>query len=55
VALVDLEEGVRVLSNLVGIEPDPGKINVGMPVEVVFEDVAPEVTLFKFRPADGRK
>jgi hypothetical protein len=26
-------------------------VRIGMPVEVVFEDVTPEITLPKFRPA----
>src|SRR5207249_4539601 len=34
-ALVDLEEGIRIVSNLTGIEPDD--IRVGMRVEAVFE------------------
>jgi uncharacterized OB-fold protein len=48
VALVELEEGVRLATNIV--ECDPGSIAAEMPVEVVFEDVVPEVTLAKFRP-----
>ncbi len=47
--LVDLDEGVRVMSTVVGCPNDDLKI--GMPVEVVFDDVTPEVTLPKFRPA----
>lgn len=51
VALVELEEerGLRLVSNIVGCRPD--EVRVGMPVEPVFEDVTPEVTLLKFRPA----
>jgi uncharacterized OB-fold protein len=49
-ALVDLEEGPRVPTNLVDVEFVPEKIKIGLPVEVVFEDVTPEVTLPKFRP-----
>jgi hypothetical protein len=30
-----------------------GEIAIGMPVEVVFEDVTREVTLPKFRPRQG--
>ncbi len=37
------------LSNVVGIRPDAVKI--GMPVEVTFDDVTPEFTLPKFKPA----
>jgi len=35
-AIVDLDGGGTVKGNLVGIEPDPGKIQMGMPVEVVY-------------------
>jgi hypothetical protein len=45
---VKLEEGPRITSNLVDCPVDA--ITVGMPVEVVFERLSPEVTLPKFRP-----
>lgn len=47
-AWVDLEEGVRMLTNIVDCEPDDVKI--GMDVEVIFEDVTPEIALPKFKP-----
>ena len=47
-AYVELEEGVRMLTNVVGCKPED--VCIGMPVEVVFEDVTPEATLPKFRP-----
>jgi hypothetical protein len=47
-AYVELEEGVRLLTNIVGCAPDA--VRIGMPVEVVFDDVTPEVTLPRFRP-----
>jgi uncharacterized OB-fold protein len=53
IAIVELAEGPRLMTNLIGIEPDPARLRVGMPVEVVFEDVTPEVTLPRFRPAAG--
>ncbi|MBI2165685.1 MAG: Zn-ribbon domain-containing OB-fold protein [Chloroflexi bacterium] len=49
VAQVELAEGPRFLANLVGVKNED--IYIGMPVEVVFDDVTPEVTLPKFRPA----
>lgn len=53
VALVELDEGVRLPTNLVGCDPDA--VVGDMAVEVVFEEVTPEVTLPKFRPAhDGK-
>jgi uncharacterized OB-fold protein len=39
-AVVDLEGGGTVKGNLIGIEPDPEKIRMGMPVEVVYK-IAP--------------
>ena len=47
-ALVDLEEGVRMMGNIV--DCDPGDVGIGMDVEVVFEDVTPEITLPKWKP-----
>jgi uncharacterized OB-fold protein len=48
VALVETEEGVKMMTNIVGC--DPKDVHVGMQVEVVFDDVTPEVTLPKFKP-----
>jgi len=48
VVVVELEEGPHLTSNLVECTRD--EIRIGMPVEVVFEDVSPDVTLPKFRP-----
>jgi len=47
-AIVELDEGPRIMTNLVECAPDA--VQIGMPVEVVFDDVTPEVTLPKFRP-----
>jgi hypothetical protein len=47
-AIVELEEGPRIMTNLVECAPDA--VRIGMAVEVVFDDVTPEVTLPKFRP-----
>jgi uncharacterized OB-fold protein len=50
IAIVELDEGPRVMTNLVGVAPDPAALRIGTPLEVVFEDVTPEVTLPRFRP-----
>ena len=50
-ALVEVEDGARIPTILVEVEPDPEKIQIGMPVEVVFDDVTEEITLPKFKPA----
>ena len=47
-AVVELEEGVRMMTNIVGCAPET--VRIGMPVEVLFDDVTPDVTLAKFRP-----
>jgi uncharacterized OB-fold protein len=48
-AVVQLIEGPRMISNLV--ECDVESVSVDMPVEAVFDDVTPEWTLVKFKPA----
>lgn len=48
-AIVELEEGTRMMSDVVGVDPDA--VTVGMPVRVEFEDVTDEITLPMFRPA----
>ena len=37
-AIVDLEGGGTVKGNLPGVDPDPAKIKMGMPVRVVYKD-----------------
>jgi uncharacterized protein len=37
-AVVDLEGGGTVKGNLIGIDPNPEKIQFGMPVDVVYKD-----------------
>ncbi len=49
-AWVELEEGVQVLTNLVG--GDPEKLTIGMPVRVTFEDVNADVSIPRFTPVD---
>jgi uncharacterized OB-fold protein len=50
VALIELDEGARMLTNLVDVDPTPEAVKVGLPVEIVYDDVTDEVTLPKFRP-----
>jgi len=45
---VELDEGPRILANLVGAANQ--NIRSGMLVEVVFDDITEDVTLAKFRP-----
>ncbi len=50
VALIELDEGARMLTNLVEVDATPEAVKVGMPVEIVYDAVTDEVTLPKFRP-----
>lgn len=51
VALVDLDEGVRLVTNLVGVEPQDVRIDMAVEAELV--PVDDELTLPLFRPAAG--
>jgi uncharacterized OB-fold protein len=48
-AIIELDEGWRMNSNVVNIAPEDVKI--GMRVEVAWDDVTPDFTLPKFQPA----
>ena len=50
-AMVELEEGPRLMSNLINVEADPDVIKCDMAVEVVFEKQTNEVTIPLFQPA----
>jgi uncharacterized OB-fold protein len=52
IAVVELDEGPRLLTNLVDVEPDPDGLVLDTPVEVVFEAVG-DVVLPMFRPSAG--
>jgi uncharacterized protein len=47
IVIVELEEGVRMATWVIDVAAD--KLTIGLPVEVVFDDVTEEVTLPKFR------
>jgi uncharacterized OB-fold protein len=48
VALVELEEGIRIVSNVVGAAP--GEVRQGLPVEVIFEPTRGGKAVPVFRP-----
>ena len=50
VAVIRLDEGVQMLSNVVGC--DPKEVRCEMPVEVTFEMLDEEFTLPKFKPLE---
>ena len=52
VAVIALENagGLRMISNLVGMSPDA--LVIGMPVEVVWEDMSADLAIPRFRPKE---
>lgn len=48
VAIVKLDEGPKLTTNIIGLAPD--ELRIGQRVEVVFERVSDDVALPKFRP-----
>ncbi len=49
IAIVELDEGPRLTTNIVGC--DPSTVRVGMAVVAEYDDVTADTTLVKFRPA----
>jgi len=52
-AIVELSEGVRLITNI--IDCSPAEVYIGMSVSVVFETISPDINLPKFRPAPENK
>jgi uncharacterized protein len=52
IALVELAEGPRIVTGIVGC--DPGDVRAGMAVRVRFDDVTDEVALPYFEPSHNR-
>lgn len=52
IALIELGEGPRMMSNVIGCDVE--KVKSGMAVEVTFEDWSEEITVPKFRPMTER-
>ncbi len=49
-AVVELDEGIRMTTRIVNCNPEV--VEIGMPVEVTFEDISPEYALPMFQPTD---
>jgi len=52
-AVVELEEGPRMMTNIVGAGTEPAGLRLDMPLQIEYEDLSGAVTLPKFRPAEG--
>jgi uncharacterized OB-fold protein len=53
IAVVELSEGPRMMTNIVEVEQTPEALVLDMPLEVTFEAQNEEITLPYFRPVGG--
>lgn len=51
IAVVELAEGPRMMTNIVGCPQTPEALTLDMPLEVTFEKASEEISLPKFKPA----
>lgn len=51
IAIVSLDEGPRLMSNVVNVEAEPANLPADLALEIVYDDVTDEITLPKFQPA----
>jgi uncharacterized OB-fold protein len=49
IAYVELDEGPRIMTNIVGCDPD--QVRIGMPVKAVFHQTEAEAAVYRFEPA----
>jgi uncharacterized OB-fold protein len=53
IAVAKLDEGPKMMCNIVECEQTPEALVLDMPLEVSFEKVTDEITLPQFKPAEG--
>ncbi len=53
IAVVELEEGPRMMTNIIGVEPTPENLPIDLPVEVAWQEDRDGIVLPMFRPAGG--
>ena len=53
VAIVELAEGPRLMSNILDCEQTPAALTLDMPLEVTFETLTDEIALPQYKPAKG--
>ena len=53
IAVVSLEEGPRLMTNIINCEQTPEALQLDMPVEVVFEKMSDEISLPYFQPINA--
>ena len=53
IAVVELAEGPRMMTNIVDCPQTPEALELDMPLQVTFQKVTDDISLPKFRPAKG--
>ncbi|MDD9935490.1 MAG: Zn-ribbon domain-containing OB-fold protein [Myxococcales bacterium] len=53
IAVVQLEEGPRMMTNIVECEQTPEALQLDMPLQVTFTPVSDDISLPHFKPAEG--
>lgn len=53
IAVVELAEGPRMMTNIIGCPQTPEALQLDMPLEVAFEQWDENITLPKFKPANS--
>ena len=53
IAVVQLAEGPRLMTNIIEVAPTPEALVLDMPLEVAFQKLDDKITLPVFRPAGG--
>jgi len=54
IAVVELKEGPRMMTNIVGCPQTPEALQLDMPLKVTFDDKSDEIALPKFAPVDAK-
>jgi uncharacterized OB-fold protein len=55
IAIVELDEGPRMMSNIVGCDQTPEALQLDMPLKVTFEKMSEEISLPLFAPAGSAR
>ncbi len=50
ICVVQLDEGPRMMTTVVGVAQTPEALQLDMPVEVTFEEISDKISLPKFKP-----
>ena len=55
IAVVQLEEGPRMMANIVNVEQTPEALVLDMPLEVIFEELDEQISLPYFQPLGANR